>query len=60
MMNTVQRGAGLESLHVIRPDLAQFTVGGYHSSFAPAADLAFLLHRGKRSLNASHSHIIEA
>ena len=49
MMNSVQRSAGLKSRHVVRPDLAQFTVCRYHSSFAPATDLAFLLHRGKRS-----------
>ena len=49
-MDSVERGAGLESRHVVGSDLAQFTVGGDHSSFAPAADLAFLLHRGKRSL----------
>jgi hypothetical protein len=49
-MDSVKSGAGLESRHVVGSDLAQFTVGGDHSSFAPAADLAFLLHRGKRSL----------
>jgi hypothetical protein len=57
MVNPIQRGASLESRHVVAANLAQFAIGGDDGSFAPAGDEAFLRHCWNALLSANNSHL---